>query len=482
MAARRSFEAAVAADPGFAAAHLRLLIFSSATQLRAVAARRHFQVAREHRASLSERDRALLDALDPALAPADAASRFRSLAALYPGDAEIAFQSGSVHEAAGAVVDSLAEYDRALAVDPAFAEAIWAKARMLLVHGDDARALALLDRCLAISPGAASCLRVRAMTEEQAGDCERMEADARRMVEVEPEGYRPYEFLARALAARGAGRPALEQALRQKWAAADDPHRELWRRLDQADLDLIEGDFAHAESIEREAARTLADDPSERAHAVTARRLADIELEIGRPERAAADAEAFYRAAPALTPDGTDDAIFVQMDPVPSLLALLRRAGRLSADEHRAAVDRWQARFPPTFPRGPLWRPLYANACETAEEAHAALAALSQYAPLPAPSYDSADLARDGRAHLLAGEAREARALLDRGTRACVLLDEPIAMTRALLDLGAAAEATGDRDAACRAYAAVLARWGRARPRSVTADAARARSQALRCP
>jgi serine/threonine-protein kinase len=50
------------------------------------------------------------------------------------------------------------------------------------------------------------------------------------------------------------------------------------------------------------------------------------------------------------------------------------------------------------------------------------------------------------------------------------------------LDLGQALEATGDATGACGAYRKVLARWGNAKPKSVTADKARARSKALRCP
>lgn len=48
--------------------------------------------------------------------------------------------------------------------------------------------------------------------------------------------------------------------------------------------------------------------------------------------------------------------------------------------------------------------------------------------------------------------------------------------------LGRVLEETGDRDGACAQYAAILFRWGNAKPKSVTADKARARSKALSCP
>ena len=48
-------------------------------------------------------------------------------------------------------------------------------------------------------------------------------------------------------------------------------------------------------------------------------------------------------------------------------------------------------------------------------------------------------------------------------------------------DLGRALERTGQREAACASYRRVLDRWGHAKPRSVTADDARARLARLGC-
>jgi serine/threonine-protein kinase len=46
---------------------------------------------------------------------------------------------------------------------------------------------------------------------------------------------------------------------------------------------------------------------------------------------------------------------------------------------------------------------------------------------------------------------------------------------------GQALEAQRDRAGACEAYRSILARWGKASPRSVTAEAAAKRVQALGC-
>ncbi|HTR96402.1 MAG TPA: hypothetical protein VMH61_00725, partial [Candidatus Acidoferrales bacterium] len=52
---------------------------------------------------------------------------------------------------------------------------------------------------------------------------------------------------------------------------------------------------------------------------------------------------------------------------------------------------------------------------------------------------------------------------------------------RKKLLLGRVLEQKGDTAGACEQYGAILERWGNAKPKSTTADAARARSKALGC-
>src|SRR6185295_3195696 len=86
-----------------------------------------------------------------------------------------------------------------------------------------------------------------------------------------------------------------------------------------------------------------------------------------------------------------------------------------------------------------------------------------------------------GHTRFLAGRVDEALPLLDKGASSCQELELPWAHARAQLWAGQAREAKGDLDGACRAYAGVLERWGNAKPRSITADEARARISALHC-
>ena len=86
-----------------------------------------------------------------------------------------------------------------------------------------------------------------------------------------------------------------------------------------------------------------------------------------------------------------------------------------------------------------------------------------------------------GQVLLLAGRVDEAVPHLRRAAGACYGCDYTPSHQLAAEWLGEALEQKGDRTGACESYAEVLAHWGHARPRSVTADKARARSKSLGC-
>jgi serine/threonine-protein kinase len=86
-----------------------------------------------------------------------------------------------------------------------------------------------------------------------------------------------------------------------------------------------------------------------------------------------------------------------------------------------------------------------------------------------------------GRVYLMAGRPEEAVPYLRRAAASCTAFAAPVDQTRARLHLGMALEQTNDRDGACSAYRKVLDRWGHAKPRSVTADEARAHATKLGC-
>jgi hypothetical protein len=128
------------------------------------------------------------------------------------------------------------------------------------------------------------------------------------------------------------------------------------------------------------------------------------------------------------------------------------------------------------------WVVLYAGTAMSAADARTALDALPSYSPLPAFGHDVFKNRAMGNTLFLAGRLDEALPYLRRAVTACYSNDFVFSHHRAAETLGEALEATGDAASACAAYANVLLTWGNAKPRSKTADAARAHSKKLGCP
>jgi len=92
--------------------------------------------------------------------------------------------------------------------------------------------------------------------------------------------------------------------------------------------------------------------------------------------------------------------------------------------------------------------------------------------------------------HALAGDADHAIPLLRGEVAWCgdvpvrgepVLIDWMMDQLHDRLLLGQILEQKSDHDGACAQYAAILSRLGNVKPKSVTADKARARSKVLAC-
>ncbi len=168
----------------------------------------------------------------------------------------------------------------------------------------------------------------------------------------------------------------------------------------------------------------------------------------------------------------------------PALLRTALHGGRLTPAELTARRDAWlsswKARLTPVS-RSFHWPFGYARVADTPEAARAALDVLPSYGPLPPYRPQRLVEADVGRTYLLAGQPALALPWLERAARKCEVISYPFEHVRAHLLLGQAREATGDTLGACAAYGRVLDRWGHATPRSVTAEQAKARVQALDC-
>jgi serine/threonine-protein kinase len=212
--------------------------------------------------------------------------------------------------------------------------------------------------------------------------------------------------------------------------------------------------------------------------------LAQIQEEAGRPAEAARTALEFLDRRDAWEPEPSAEDAALARDYTPILLRTALRGGLLSPAEVEARrapwLAAWEARLTPVS-HGFLWLYTYARVVDTSESARQALEVLPKYSPLSPFRPISLVDADVGRTYLLAGRAREAIPWIESATRQCMVFQYAVDYVRAHLLLGQAREAAGDKPGACASYQMVLDRWGQAKPRSVTAEQARERIQALDC-
>ncbi len=470
------FNRAVALDGSMAAAHLRLV--THGRDIAEVNPAKHFARARELLSLLTPRDQALLHALEPHFlaTPPDeqeVTRRLRELALAWPEDAEVRYLAASREEEPDKELEGYAE---ARALDPQLCLPLWRAANLALARADFPAALEQLDRCVAIAPTSTSCLTVRALVYEELGRCADLERDARLLEYVSPSA-RTHDLVARAILANGAPMEAVREVLERKWAAATGDTRRDYELDDGAHLAILAGDFTEAERIEREAVASVEGSMDEEDHKDTVTPLLWLYTEMGKPADAARLAVKYLSARAAWRSVGA-------WSPVPELFAAAERGGLRTAAEREAALEGWLRLWEGTDAalRSQSWILGYAYPAVTREDGLAAMRA----APTPLPRAHQNQFHREGvgavgKVLLLAGRTGEAVTALETAASSCSALPAPLEHTRAHLHLAQALEASGDPKRACSEYAYVLARWGHAKPRSVSADTARARRAALGC-
>ncbi|MGO8995019.1 MAG: protein kinase domain-containing protein [Polyangiaceae bacterium] len=481
--AMRRFDRAAALDPTMAAAELRGAVHGD--WLAGAETRRHARAALSLRASLSESDRELLDAVAPLyISPQpeleDSLRRIDKLVASRPRDTELLFLSARLFLTRRPHAELLKISDRLLELDPHFASALWLRGLVQELELDHTAAMRSVDQCMEISPSAASCLRVRATLEDLQGDCVGLEADAQRMVAMEDGSDRAHDFLARALFALGRPIDSVREALSRKWQACPESTRAATTLTDEAHLAILRGDFAEALKDAEELDRTVRLEGTEKDRAAATLLRIDLDTEVGDVAGAAQVADAHLRRVPVWSTD------VIEEDPRPRLYAAAVRGGLRTPQERDQARAEWRtiwdAKIQP-YDRPRVWLEGYAAPAETREEAVEALAVLSDYEPMPPLVVTGSTVPAMAKVHALAGRSHEALPELVSVTWSCRALAEPIGVTRAQLQLGQVLEATGDVAGACAAYGAVIDRWGPAKrtATSVTAAAALARVKLLAC-
>jgi serine/threonine-protein kinase len=480
-------------DPSFGAPHVMLaaqamLSCDENTRLA-------YRTAETLSASLGARDRALLAAIEPVVLrqPSDWAEskrRIEALIARTPGDAHLWWLLAAGSSNFDDFEAAVRQLERAVALDPQFAMAHGRMGMMLAYLGRFQEARAAIDRCLALNAAAESCLSTLGLLQEEAGECEGLEATSRRLIAASALPVIGYPLLAQALAARGRPPATVREALRQaeEGVSALPAPTQKGARAGLTTTALaamvLEGDFDKALEGARALAPSVASSKRQADHGALAAGIAALLQEMGRKEEAAQVALDFLDRRDAWEPDPGAEDIALARDPTPQLLRIALHGGRLTASEVAARRDAWarawDARVTPVS-RPYLWMYAHAAVADTAEDARAALAAQPAYGALPSFRPSTLVDADVGRTYLLAGRYADAVSWLDHATRTCSALRFPFQHMRARLLLGRAHEARGDKRSACAAYREVLDRWGAAKPRSVTADEARDRARVLGC-
>ena len=466
---------ALAIDPRFGAAAV-LLAGNEGLDADLIA------VAAAQRATLDERDAAILDALRAEVArdppdPMKTADEWRGLVARFPTDPLLMILACDPIANSGDVEGALALTARAAALDPKYAGALAMRASWLAASGDLEGALATANACVASFPSASGCIRQRIDVETRRGECSKIEGDARKIIAIEPNGAWAYDELATALVLRGAPLESVLQALQRQRDLHTNP-------FDKERLDLtlpvatswFTGNFADlvANVSMWEVARH---DARNEAWAETIAYLEVISyVQSGDTARALAVVDDHARRVPALIPNGGTYRA--------SLLAMLRRAGRMSAKDYAATRDKWISDLRASEPlpgSNEAWFWYYAAGVETADEAREALAALPSFSPLPPNEADEWHEKLMGHVLLLAGRTDDALPHLRSAAAACFNWGQDFFWHfQVSEELGDVLAATGDKDGACAAFGAVTARWT-AKPSSLIASGARAGAAKLGC-
>jgi serine/threonine-protein kinase len=488
-AAMHALETAVERDPTMAAAHLRLALMRSLEAEMEGLVRSSFHEATRYRATLDDHDLALLDALEPYLQrdpsePLEAERRLQDLAARWPQDAEIAYILGSVRFDRGDFATAVDAFTTASSLDPRFAQAQSSRGGCFAYLGKWDEAKAALDAAVHDSPTATEPLWYEAELAEQQGRCADEEGIVREWIARDPDDAFAYQWLASALAAEGKPIDTVRTALEQKWLRLDAGERAKRELYDRAELDVMTGDFAAAAGHLRALDDLLGSEPGAQAHAEAQAAMVRVAEESGQAALGRDVASSYLARKDAWSPPHRVDDVSILLDPVPAMLGVLARAGKLPGAERSAQLAdwmrAWKAKTSPAY-QATLWLAGWAMPATTRDEGLAALDALTQVGapPIFVPTYPTR--AALGHVYLLAGRVDDALGPLREGAATCTVARESLANTRGWHDLGLALEAKGDRTGACQAYGVVLSRWGHAKPRSLTADDARTHAHALGC-
>jgi serine/threonine-protein kinase len=371
--------------------------------------------------------------------------------------------------------------DRALLLDPGYADAWQALAIVRRMRGNMKGARQALDRCVEESASTTDCVYERIRLGRASGaPCAELEANAKILLARESPSPNGHYYLALALAGQGE-RDAASKALVPRWKSLPKDRRGAIEAREAAQLALHFGDFEQARRLVNELEGHVKDVAELALRAHHAILTIDMALEMGHEATARAAVESAARELPAWSRPIEEHVPKVGFWFEPWLLGKRIELGTLARPTGRE-LDRWRA-LDDIQRRSGLagWALSHGLTAVTSERARAAVSAMPAGAqPLVSDQSFIVNHAA-GKTLLLADRAREAEPYLRAAASCCDGFELPLLHARNQLLLGRSREAIDDRPGACAAYQALLDRWGKTKPLPATASAARTRSRALRC-
>jgi serine/threonine-protein kinase len=481
LAVYTNFKRASELDPTMAMAFARYADMAMAMN-RFPEARAAHERAALLRSTLDAHDQAWVDGEDPLFrtAPPDFAEFARRMAAFaqaYPLDAEAQLNAGWGAYLHGEYEVARRHSQHALELDPKFG---FARVLIAASYADEGRMQEARDAYVACADAPSSpyaCLTVDLSLAAADSRCGDFETLTTRLFGQHPDSS--YANLARACIVARQGGPAetLREATRQWAAATTSP---VWARHALDTPDLWYGDFAALLARRADQEAVLASGNNAIEVAAVADELVTALHEAGRDREAGAVAANFVARRPLLSSmlsfgsSTIDESAFV--------LAMARQTGALSAAEWAKTRDNWYSAWSheagSPADRSMVWLRLQADGAFARDDAERAASSI----PPGVATLDDTEDAALGHLYALLDRWDEAIRRLERVVRTCDALVNIAPRMRARFELARGYETKGNVAGACDQYAWVVSRWGNAKPRSVSAEAAKAKMRALHCP
>jgi serine/threonine-protein kinase len=456
---------AMAVDPELAPALLRVALLSIPAAADLVESRQLYRRAERLLDRLEPPERALHAAAAPFFAatsdPRGFAARMADAVARFPGHAELAYWRAMASYLAGDSATAAALSEASMKTDPGFLPPhtlAWLTANN---RGEDPTPL--LRTCASRFPRSPHCAGQLLSLAAGGSDCEQLAKLSGEYAAAVPDHYAGYRGRAVARHALGSPPEVVDEILGRAAQRMAPTAAAIYGTL-RAELAEARGDFTAAlaaHQAQLAAIDGFAVDLRARVQAAIARVLE----EQGQPEQArAVIADALRRQEARDVPVGLDDD-----DGTPELVRMAGRLGALPADElsrQRARVLGYRrSRYGQRIVRLEL--------ASTPEEARQALG--EGHPPHLAVRPRGEFLHLRAQVARLAGDLPRAVALFRQSLSSCDRLLWPTQVQRARLQLGQLLEQTGQAAEAKVQYQAILATWDSARPRCITAEAARER-------